>query len=190
MAEDDAREWLAAKLIGRWRNGSPLEVSPDAHDEKTRNEPVFDYGNDKTGSKCPLSAHIRVSNPRDEPLDVVNTPPPRLARRGMPYGPPGTGPGHDRGLIGLFLCGALDRQFEKIYHWLNVNDFSPLFGPRFNTQDAVLGNRAVSGASKTFSIPTEKGTIKIAPLPQFLTTRGTAYCLLPSIASLRTIASG
>jgi deferrochelatase/peroxidase EfeB len=189
ITEADAREWLAAKLVGRWRNGSPLEVSPDAPDEKTRNEAVFDYGNDATGSKCPLSAHIRVSNPRDQTLDVINTPPPRLARRGMPYGPGGSEPGPDRGLIGLFLCGALDRQFEKIYHWLNVNDFSPLFGPRFNTQDAVLGSRAVSGASKAFSIPTAKGTIKIAPLPQLLTTRGTAYCLLPSIPSLRDIAA-
>jgi deferrochelatase/peroxidase EfeB len=189
IAEADAREWLAAKLVGRWRNGSPLEVSPDAPDEKTRQEAVFEFGDDKTGAKCPLSSHIRVSNPRDQKLDVINTPPPRLARRGMPYGPWGIGPGPDRGLIGLFLCGALDRQFEKIYHWLNVNDFSPLFGPRFNTQDAVLGNRGVSSASKAFSIPTPKGTIKIAPLPQFLTTRGTAYCLLPSLASLRAIAA-
>jgi hypothetical protein len=107
----------------------------------------------------------------------------------MPYGPPpGSDPGADRGLIGLFLCGALASQFELIYGWMNTNNFSPLFGPDFDTQDAVVSNRLVPGADQSFSMPTAKGTIKVT-LPQFITTRGTAYCLLPSIASLKEIAA-
>jgi deferrochelatase/peroxidase EfeB len=183
----EAREWLAAKVIGRWRNGSPLEMSPDAPDEATRDGEDFDYVADPpTGIKCPFSAHIRVANPRKEKVDI---PVPRLIRRGVPYGPPpGTGDGSvDRGLIGLFLCGGLASQFELLYGWMNTNGFSDVFGPDFDTQDAVVANRAVPGADPYFRIPTANGEIKVS-LPEFLTTRGTAYCLLPSIASLHAIA--
>lgn len=188
MTTADAREWIAAKVIGRWRNGSPLVLSPDAPDDATRDATVYGYAADTTGMKCPFSAHTRVSNPRDEDVRATDQPVPRLARRGMPYGPlPGVDPDADRGLIGLFLCGSFDTQFELIYGWMNTNNFSPLFSPGFNTQDAVVANRGLKGAAKTFAIPTPKGTISVT-LPQFLTTRGTAYCLLPSMASLQAIA--
>lgn len=184
-----AREWLAAKLIGRWRDGSPLEISPEEPDKATRDANEFSYAPDASGLRCPISAHVRVSNPRDEPLTPADFRVPRLIRRGMPYGPPpGTGaPDADRGLIGLFLCGALASQFELICRWMNTNSFSPLFSPGFNQQDAVVASREVKGADRSFRIPTPSGAISVT-LPQFLTTRGTAYCLLPSIPSLRAIA--
>jgi len=186
----DAREWIAAKVIGRWRNGSPLELSPDAPDDATRDAEDFGYASDASGMKCPFSAHTRVANPRDEPVDAADQPVPRIIRRGMPYGPAwGQGdPNADRGLIGLFLCGALDGQFELLYGWMNTNNFSDLFGPGFDTQDAVVANHQLAGADGSFAMPTSKGTIKVK-LPQFLTTRGTAYCLLPSIGSLQSIAA-
>jgi deferrochelatase/peroxidase EfeB len=186
----DAREWIAAKVIGRWRNGSPLELSPDAPDDKTRDAEDFGYAKDTKGMKCPISAHTRVANPRDQQVDDNDQPVPRIIRRGMPYGPPfGAGdPVADRGLIGLFLVGALDAQFELIYGWMNINNFSDLFSPGFDTQDAVVANHQLEGAEGSFLMPTKKGPIKIA-LPQFLTTRGTAYCLLPSIASIQAIAA-
>jgi deferrochelatase/peroxidase EfeB len=184
----EAREWLAAKLIGRWRNGSPLELSPDAPSDATRDAEDFGYAADTAGMKCPFSAHTRVANPRDEQVDSSDQPVPRLIRRGVPYGPPGSDGSADRGLIGLFLCGSLATQFELLYGWMNANNFSNLFSPGFDTQDAVLANRAVPGADTTFAIPVPKGTITLN-LPQFLTTRGTAYCLLPSIASLEAIAA-
>ena len=187
----EAREWIAAKVMGRWRNGSPLELSPDAPIDATRNANNFGYDGDRDGMRCPISAHARVSNPRDEQVDKNDQPVPRLIRRGMPYGPPfGSGdPDADRGLIGLFLCGALDGQFELIYGWMNTNNFSQLFRPGFNTQDAVVGNRNVDQADLSFVMPTAKGKDIKVTLPQFLTTRGTAYCLLPSIASLKAIAA-
>lgn len=184
----EAREWIAAKVMGRWRNGSPLVLSPDAPDDATRDEKIFGYGDDAAGLRCPIAAHARVSNPRDQPVFPADFPVPRLIRRGMPYGPAGLEPGADRGLIGLFLCGALDRQFEMIYGWMNKNTFSDVFRPGFNTQDAVVGARAVRGVERMFVVPTAEGDIKCA-LPQFLTTRGTAYCLLPSVASLEAIAA-
>jgi deferrochelatase/peroxidase EfeB len=190
---DQAKEWLAAKLVGRWRNGSPLILSPDAPDPKTSDATDFGYSGDTAALKCPFSAHSRVANPRDEPtFPGTDTPVPRLLRRGMPYGAPPTPPDYDgeRGLIGLFLCGALAGQFEQLYSWINVNNFSDVFAPNLDTQDALLANRISSPAGDpSFTVPIPNGNpIKIPSLPQFIVTRGTAYGLLPSMATLRCIA--
>jgi deferrochelatase/peroxidase EfeB len=193
-SEHDAREWLAAKLVGRWRNGSPLVLSPHAQEEATSGRTDFLYASDPDALRCPFSAHSRVSNPRvsnprDELMIPTDAPVPRLIRRGMPFGAPPAPPDYDgeRGLIGLFLCGSLAGQFEKLYSWINVNDFSTVYSPDFNTQDALLASRV--SPSVGFTIPIRKGdSIRISSLPQFIVTRGTAYCLLPSVTTLRRIA--
>jgi deferrochelatase/peroxidase EfeB len=191
-SEHDAKEWLAAKMVGRWRNGSPLVLSPHAHDDATADKTDFLYSLDRNGLSCPLSAHTRVSNPRDDLIYPADAPVPRLIRRGMPYGAPPTLPDccDERGLIGLFLCGALAGQFEKLYSWMNVNDFNSVFSPGFDTQDALLANRSLpSVADPSFTIPISKdASIRIPSLPQFIVTRGTAYCLLPSMTTLRRVA--
>lgn len=170
------KELLAAKVMGRWRNGSPLILSPDAPSDATRDSTVYSYADD-AGKICPYSAHTRVANPRDQQIDSVDAPVPRLIRRGVVYGSPeGTG---DRGLVGLFLCGSLAGQFELICSWINTNNFSDVFSPGFNTQDAMAANRLQPGADTSFMN---------LPLRQFLTTRGTAYCLLPSMTTLRSLA--
>jgi deferrochelatase/peroxidase EfeB len=196
---DDAKEWLAAKLVGRWRNGSPLILSPDAPDPKTSDCKNFGYSADTAGLRCPFSAHSRVANPRDEPtFPDTDTPVPRINRRGMPYGAPPVPPDYsgEHGLIGLFLCGSLVNQFEKLYTWINTNDFSPVFpNPNGATQDALLANRVPPAAGNnsdvdlSFTIQLPNGNAIVIPtMPQFLVTRGTAYCLLPSIATLQQLA--
>jgi hypothetical protein len=73
---------------------------------------------------------------------------------------------------------------------MNQNNFSSLFSPGYDTQYAVLANRAVPQADTSFTIPLAgKLAIKIAALPQLLVTRGTAYCLLPSVTTLCSIAA-
>ena len=107
---EEGRELLAAKLMGRWRDGTPLALSPDRPDP-TLTGRDFSFAADTDGTRCPFSAHIRVANPRDQPLSpLVTTGVPRLLRRGSSYGPewvPGRNDAADRGLIGLFLCAAL-----------------------------------------------------------------------------------
>jgi len=183
----DTVTWLAAKLNGRWINGSPLELSPDKPDEKTSHATAFGYLGDTTGMKCPFAAHNRVANPRDEVLSEQG-PPPRLIRRGMAYGQPFNSKtaSEDRGLIGLFLCGSLSNQFELLYSWINTTNFSNLF-PSQQGQDALIANRSMPGADTSFTIPTPAGPIVIESLPQFVVARGTAYCLLPSMSTLKSI---
>ena len=202
--KDYTVEWLAAKLNGRWRNGSPLVLSPDEPQHSTSKATEFGYkSTDMQGLKCPFSAHTRVANPRDEGVKVANsTIVPRIIRRGVAYGAPlhEYNASDDRGLIGLFLCGDINAQFETLYGWINMNNFSPVYPKSPTPQDALIANRPTSpvpsNMNPAFNIPMADGTSVVVPdpasanpgLPQFVVTRGTAYFLLPSISALKGIA--
>src|SRR5207249_2674436 len=160
MSPADAAEWLAAKMLGRWRDGPPLVLDPKGTDSKVRPEDTFTYAADAQGQRCPFSAHVRVVNPRDQLIKESHAPVPRVLRRGMPYGPALEGTrddGVDRGLIGLFLCADLTEQFAKLLDWINRNDFSNVFTD-LRAQDPLLGNRDLDLASTDFQIPTPGGT--------------------------------
>ena len=183
----DAEERLAAKLMGRWRDGTPLVLSPDRPDPALSRADDFGYGTqDPRGAACPFSAHIRVVNPRDQVLDssIVDGVP-RVIRRGMPYGPPLMGDeddGVDRGLLGLFLCADLRRQFYILTGWMKRNDFSPVYDADRRAQDAVVANRSLPGASTKFVLPGEGSDgrdVLLEKLPDFVHTKGTVFLLYP-----------
>lgn len=185
----EREEWLAAKLMGRWRDGTPLVLSPDGPSPNLATEP-FGFHEDPQGLRCPLSSHIRVVNPRDQRLNPFEDVP-IVLRRGAPCGPPLTGnvdDGEERGLIGMFFCVNIRRQCYRLLAWMNRNDFSPVFTPGFDTQDP-FGGRTVPGASQDFAIPTPTGPVSVR-LPTFLRTRGTAFFLLPGIAGLKHLSEG
>ena len=57
----EGQELIAAKLLGRWRSGAPLVLSPDKDDPTLANDPQrnnnFNYKQmDPHGYACPLSA--------------------------------------------------------------------------------------------------------------------------------------
>ena len=190
----DAEERLAAKLMGRWRDGTPLVLSPDRPDPSLSRANDFGYGTqDPRGAACPLSAHIRVVNPRDQALDPVVDGVPRVIRRGMPYGPPLVGDeddGVDRGVLGLFLCADLRRQFYTLTGWIKRNDFSPVYDADRRAQDAVIANRAIAGASTNLVLPGEGsngGDVLLEKLPDFVHTKGTAFLLYPGRTMLRAL---
>src|SRR5439155_27006571 len=88
-------ETLAAKVCGRWRNGTPLALSPDAPTEvppEKLND--FDYVStdpaldDTYGWRCPVGSHIRRTNPRSERVVGGGGHLHRIIRRAIPYGPP------------------------------------------------------------------------------------------------------
>jgi deferrochelatase/peroxidase EfeB len=188
LATADAEELLAAKMMGRWRDGTPLVLSPDHPDSRLSRSNDFGYATqDPNGHRCPFSAHIRVVNPRDTPLDPIVEGVPLILRRGMPYGPPLQGcedDGVDRGILGIFLCTDLRRQFYTLTDWVNQNDFSPVYDSNRRTQDALVGNRAVPGASAEFRIPGKDGGATVRSLPDFVHAKGTAFLLYPGKATL------
>jgi hypothetical protein len=112
---------------------------------------------------------------------------PRLLRRGTSYGPewvPGRNDAEERGLIGLFLCASLDRQFLQVLRWMNTNDFSPVFDREvLGRQDPLFGSDAMR-KSPTFRIPSPGDDVEV-PLPRpIVRSRGTVYLLLPSLSTL------
>lgn len=193
LSSKDAQELLAAKLMGRWRDGTPLVMSPTTPSQALSSRNDFDYADDLDGRKCPFSAHIRVTNPRNQKLDDASTDPsgaPRVIRRGAPYGPKLTGTVDDqvdRGLVGMFFCASIVRQFYKQAIWMKENNFSPVF-PNQHSQDP-LANRLTPDASNQFLIPTATGD-RTVTLQDFVTTKGTAFFLLPGVQTLHRLADG
>jgi deferrochelatase/peroxidase EfeB len=185
----EARELLAAKMIGRWRDGTPLVLSPDSPSPDLASSNDFSYSTaDPHGARCPFAAHIRVVNPRDQPLNPAEFGfVPRVIRRGTPFGPPLEGTTDDgrlRGLVGVFLCASISAQIYKLTAWMKRTDFSPPF-----TNDAgqdPLANRDVPGASAAFEIPSGTGNTTIT-LAGFTRTLGTAFFLVPGLSGLRLI---
>ncbi|MGI8776638.1 MAG: catalase [Acidimicrobiales bacterium] len=215
---DQLYELMAAKVVGRWRDGVAIEVEPTRSADQSRglgdaavDEPSndFRYWSDRDGSKCPKGAHIRRTNPRDAlgwEGDGVMSLSHRIIRRGMPYGPflplrkdPQTqdlvDDGQDRGLIFVCFNAHLDRQFEIVQRqWC---DDGNAFGLG-NDNDYLLGDHtgpppppAADGRLNTGRV-----TIQGDP-PHFVQaqtgvvlTRGSEYLLMPGLASLRDLARG
>ena len=191
MRTSDAQELLAAKLMGRWRNGTPLVLSPDGPNDDLSLSNDFSYSMDPNGSKCPFTSHIRIVNRRDDELTFPNqqmfeSGGPYILRRGSTYGRPLVGEdddGEDRGLIGMFLCSNINIQFYSIMRWLNKTDFNPKCGD-IHGQDPLFGNRSTPDASKAFELEANDGKATVRGLQDFIRTQGVLMLLLPNLAML------
>jgi hypothetical protein len=118
---------------------------------------------------------------------------PSVIRRGIPYGPemaPGQtqDDGIDRGILGVFLCSNIRRQFYTLTHWVAENSFSLVFHGSPPPEDALFGNRGNPATSHDFLIPRAEGDARLPGLPDFVLTKGTAFFLLPSMSTLRVLA--
>lgn len=190
LGRDD--DWVASRIVGRWRDGTPLALSPDRPDPSISGDPVrtndFDYADDPSGKKCPLGAHVRRTNPRNGiAFGSSMTLRHRIVRRGMPYGPPlavgAPDDGTNRGL--LFMCFNADivRQFEFVQReWcLDGNTFG--LG---DDHDPLIGGGRGSGKMTVQGDP----PVFLAPLGPFVTTRGGEYLYLPGLSALEMLARG
>jgi Dyp-type peroxidase family len=190
------KEKLAAKLIGRWRDGTPLELSPDGpqpaivKDEQRNTN--FTYGADADGTRCPMGAHIRRVHPRDAfgfNGRLINRR--RITRRGLPYGrfaaaDEPVSDKEERGVIFMALNASISRQFEFVQQqWVQYgndarlgNDKDPLMG-----QHGGEGRFVVQGDASAKNPP-----FVCSGLPDFVELRGGDYFFLPSITALGMIA--
>ncbi len=61
------RERASALVIGRFKDGTPLDLSDQPNQNDGSSTPnSFNYADDPIGIKCPLQAHIRKVNPRKD----------------------------------------------------------------------------------------------------------------------------
>jgi Dyp-type peroxidase family len=183
---------VAAKLLGRWPDGSPLVLRPHEGDPRLGNDRDrvndFAYASDPDGFTCPRGTHVRRANPRDALAHGGRlTARHRILRRGMPYGEPlapdSPDDGADRGLVFVCLQASIERQFEIVQaRWLNDGD---AFGLG-RAPDPVAGAVSDRGARVTFGgRPPRYATAMRA----FVTPRGGEYLFVPGIAGLRALAT-
>jgi len=189
-------EKLKAKFIGRWGDGTPLELSPDAPDASIVADPKrntnFTYGADAEGTRCPIGAHLRRVHPRDafgfngKLIDRR-----RITRRGLPYGPfaadgEPVSDSEDRGVIFMALNADISRQFEFVQQqWIEYGNDAH----QGNDKDMLMGNH---GGRGKFVVQGDRSVgnppFVCGNLPNFVELRGGDYFFLPSITALEMIA--
>lgn len=206
-------EMLAAKVCGRWRNGNPLALEPDAPGTVLPMSKINDFTyvstdaaqDDTLGLKCPIGSHLRRNNPRNAAVVGTDSTHHRIVRRAMPYGPP-YDPAHPdstpRGLIGYFINASISNQFEFLTsQWNLLSSFvKSASGPggssagnavfNISGQDVFLGVNDPASSSFTLAAPGAKGVNNtvVTGFSRMITTRGGAYCFLPGISALRYLA--
>ncbi|MGI8728995.1 MAG: Dyp-type peroxidase [Solirubrobacteraceae bacterium] len=184
---------LAAKIVGRWTDGTPLIKHPDKpdpdFDATAPGANHFRYAEDMSGKLCPLGSHIRRSNPRDAlGFEGVLSFRHRMIRRGMPYGEPladdAPDDGADRGLVFVSFQASISRQFEAVQmQWLNDGNIFGLGHDR----DFLLGDPA--GGRGKMTIQGEPPFF-LSPLEAFVKTRGGEYLFVPGLSALSALADG
>jgi Dyp-type peroxidase family len=190
-------EKLMAKFVGRWRDGTPLSLSPDRPDPMIAGDSLrhndFTFQDDPEGLRCPLGAHIRRANPRDSGgFNGRLATRRRIIRRGMPYGSfvpeGGEIDEQERGVLFMALNASLSRQFEFVQQqWINYGNDASLGEER----DPLIGGNEGKGR---FVIPadTTKGEEPFicSDLPSFVRMRGGDYFFIPSMTALRLLGDG
>lgn len=211
LSDARRKEYIAAKMVGRWKDGSSLVRNPHQPasgwpdqplDVKVEPDNDFTFGaEDPLGEACPFGAHIRRANPRDsqtpgskEQIDITNRH--RILRRGRFFYKSDSDHLKDRGPLkasGLFfmcLNADIERQFEFVQQtWIMAEQFHGLE----NEVDPILvrgvnedgGQRMLA----RLTIPTPQGPIQLSQLPRIVNTKGGGYFFMPSRRMLKWLAS-
>jgi Dyp-type peroxidase family len=182
-------DWIAARMVGRMRDGTPLAPVAGTSDEKLNG---FRFAADPEGRVCPLGSHIRRANARDGHAFAGASTRHRLQRRSKSYGErwvPGSESQSERGLLFVALNANLERQFEFIQR-LYMNDGAAAL--QGDAGDPLVGVRGEQG--DIFVIPGQatprRDTIILDRLPAFVRCRGGEYFFLPGLAALAALAHG
>ena len=183
---------LAAKLMGRWRSGTPMAHAAERDNRSVQRrieDNDFTYADDEKGVKTPRFSHIRKVYPRDSAFQDDKR---RILRRGIPYGPhfdPAAGRGHgvevDRGLLFNVYVASIEEQFEFVQRsWANEPSFQPGSQPP-DGPDPVIGN---DPAAVTLRLP-DQDPAQLT-FRRFVSTTGAVYAFTPSLTALRQLAAG
>jgi Dyp-type peroxidase family len=203
-------ELLAARMIGRWRSGAPLLLAPLQDNIPLGKDPAlnndFDYSSDPLQRACPYAAHIRKTNPRDDPnQNKAGVQTHRIIRAGIPFGPE-VGPDEitatardiSRGLMFVCYQTSIQGQFEFIQSaYANEVRFvssktrpsgrgGVAVTPGF---DPIIGQAPGEGPrwmDEPVS-PVSKTPSKVDMPHPWVVLTAAAYFFVPSITALRTV---
>ena len=191
---EEERELLAAKLVGRWRSGTPLTLAPVHDNPALGQDPQrnnnFVYANDPNGEQVPHGCHMRRMNPRDSQLPVltdVNIH--RIIRRsttfGTPYDPNAFLDRDDQlphGIFFLFMSAKAMATMEFLQReWINCGNFSGLDEER----DPLV---SLQKEGATFTIPKHPVRRRVHGIQTFNVLRGGEYLFMPSLSALKWLA--
>ncbi|KAJ7467944.1 hypothetical protein FB451DRAFT_1257512 [Mycena latifolia] len=196
LARNEAAAKLGARLMGRWKNGTPVAISPDhdapdiARDDSRVNNFEFDQS-DVNQRTCPFAAHMRKSNPRNDvpPEERLKH---LIRRHNMPYGPEVTDDEKAHGTVeerGLHMCtyqSSLERGFRFIQRdWYNDPEFPP-GKPLEPGWDPVFGQTGEANTHRyTRGVDPSDPTRVTSFHEQFIDPRGGEYFFSPSLTTLR-----
>ncbi|MER9432977.1 hypothetical protein [Mesorhizobium sp. M0408] len=184
-------EWIPAKMVGRWKDGTSLVRYPfapgTAARASARPDNEFLFGKeDPRGLRCPFGAHIRRANPRESfdpgstvQLSISNKH--RIYRVGRPYSADVT-ESKRPGLMFMCLNADIERQFEFVQQvWAGAPSFHGLE----KEFDPILG---YPGTAYQLTIPTATGPLYLKGMRDFVTVRGSGYFFLPGRTAVRYLA--
>ncbi|KAK0104921.1 hypothetical protein ONS95_005184 [Cadophora gregata] len=200
----DPKEKLAAYLMGRWKNGTPVDLSP--HDDK-EGEPEyhetnnFDFHPMEKHDRCPFGAHIRKMRPRGD-LEHDHA---VIIRRGISYGGEVTpeemaasksDDKNERGLI--FVCYQSDIRMGYSFltsRWASNHHFpdkkTKHVGENGPGIDAIVGQRLAHHPPRSIGLPDGKQpSEERVELDNWVIHRGGEYFFTPSIEALQNYLTG
>jgi len=194
-----AADRLGARLFGRWKDGTPTELSPDAPDAAISGDPNrinnFTFDQSKGQTRCPFAAHMRKSNPRNDVSPVESVFKHFIRRHNMPYGNEvtaeerdGKGTIEQRGLHVVCYASSIVRGF-KFYQqaWYNEPNFPPN-KPELPGLDPIFGQTGEEDQGvhryMTGTNPTLEQQVMSFP-KKFIDPRGGEYFFAPSISTLK-----
>jgi Dyp-type peroxidase family len=208
---------LAAQIVGRWPDGTPVTLSPTgpdatlAVDDLLVNNFAFAQGtqamevtdsagqirnlpaqpDDALGQRCPFFAHVRKVNPRDLATDQGipgRTLTFQMLRRGIPYGPALNGPVPDGVDRGLLFL-AYQTSFKRQFNTLNTLWVSNPSAPELTNEGHDLLISQNSGAARFASFRDQAGnvTATIQAGQRWVIPTGGGFYFAPSVSFLKSL---
>lgn len=205
--------WLGSRLVGRWKDDSPVMVSPDTPSQdlgkdafqnnnfqyQFREAPLTIIGRDGNprvvpatpadplGRVVPKSAHIRQMNPRAGQSEKGSEVHPLklMLRRGVTFGPEvEDDPTAERGLIFMSYQTSIVRQFLFVQStWANSANAPASVGI-----DPLIGQDGSEGPQRTVSLPDTNGSMHRCPFNgRWVVPTAGGYFFTPGIDGLREI---
>nr|AVJ41190.1 dye-decolorizing peroxidase [Irpex lacteus] len=198
LTVEEGAELLGSRMFGRWKSGAPIDLSPDFDDPALGNDiernnnfnyshPGSDLATDQT--RCPFTAHIRKTNPRDLEGQGLFGDTFHAIRAGTPYGPEVTDyeassntTTIDRGLAFVEYQSVIGNGFRfQQQAWANNPRFPFSKGPSIQLGlDPVIGQ---GSPRETFGLDPRNASESFT-VPQVIISNGGEYFFSPSITAI------